>query len=118
MVLSFIPLTERTLAIENINKCMDEIKIWMSNNYLKVNFGKTDTIFLRNPYHHSLFDGQIRCTIQEKVFVNSFNQSVESLGCVLDCSLSMENMVLQCIRACYFNLKKLGGIQRYLSSDH
>ena len=30
----------------------------------------------------------------------------------------MENMVLQCIRACYFNLKKLGGIRRYLSSDH
>ena len=115
---SFSPLTERTLAIENMNKCMEEIKIWMANNYLKVNFGKTDTIFFRNPYHHSVFDNQISCTIQGKYFVNSSNQTVESLGCILDSSVSMESMVLQCIKSCYFNLKKLGGIRRYLSQDH
>ena len=56
---SFSPLDERSLAMQNVNKCMAEIKKWMESNYLKVNFGKTDTLFLSNPLYHSIFYNNI-----------------------------------------------------------
>ena len=114
---SFSPLSERSLAIQNVNKCMNEIKTWMEMNYLKVNFDKTDTIFLSNPLYHSVFYDNICCTVLGKEFANDLEKSVKMLGTHLDNNLTMNKMVNECIKTCYFNLKKLGGIRRLLSQD-
>ena len=114
---SFSPLTERSAAMQNIQICMAEIKEWMSKNCLKVNFDKTDAIFLSNPQNHSLFFNNISCTIQGKHFTNLPKQTVKSLGIVLDSSVSMTNMALECVKTCYFKLSKLNRIRRYLPED-
>ena len=114
---SFSPLSERSLAIENINKCMCEIKSWMELNYLKVNFDKTETLFLSNPLYHSVFYDKIFCTIQGEDFANDKIQSAKSLGVYLDNNITMNRMVNECVKTCYFNLKKLGGVRRLLSQD-
>ena len=114
---SFSPLDERTLAIENVNNCMIEMKHWMQYNYLKVNFDKTDAIFLSNSLYHSVFYDNIWCTIEGEHFCNTINQSVKSLGVQLDNNISMNKMVSLCIQTCYLNLKKLSSIRRHLSQD-
>ena len=114
---SFSPLYERTFAMDNINKCMSEIKLWMQYNYLKINFDKTDVLYISNPFHHSVFYGNIMCTIEGENFINSINQSVKSLGVTLDNNLTMKKMVLETVKSCYSSLKKLGGVRRYLPQD-
>ena len=113
--MGFSPLSERSETVQKVQMCMSEVKSWMASNFLKVNFDKTDVIFLSNQLSHSIFLGNISCTIEGKEFINNPNQSVKSLGVQLDNSLSMKNMVMNCVKNCYFNLKKLGGIRNNLS---
>ena len=113
----FSPLTERSQAINNVQMCMVEVKEWMANNYLKVNFDKTDVLFLSNSLSHSIFYDHISCSIQGETFINKSDQSAKSLGVQLDNKLSMKKMVSYCVKNCYLNLKKLGGIKRNLSKD-
>ena len=115
--MGFSPLSERSETIEKVQTCMSEVKSWMASNFLKVNFDKTDVIFLSNQLSHSIFSGNISCTIEGKEFINNPNQSVKSLGVQLDNSLSMKNMVMNCVKNCYFNLRKLGGIRKNLSKN-
>ena len=112
---SINPLSERSEAVKNVQTCMSEVKSWMASNFLKVNFDKTDVIFLSDQRSHSIYSGNISCNIEGKQFVNNPNQSVKSLGVQLDDSLSMKKMVMNCVNNCYFNLKTLGGIRRNLS---
>ena len=113
--MSFNPLSEQSEAVKNVQTCMSEVKSWMASNFLKVNFDKTDVIFLSDQRSHSIYSGNISCNIEGKQFVNNPNQSVKSLGVQLDDSLSMKKMVMNCVNNCYFNLKRLGGIRRNLS---
>ena len=101
--MGFSPLSERSETVKKVQTCMSEVKSWMASNFLKVNFDKTDVIFLSNQLSHSIFLGNISCTIEGKEFINNSNQSVKSLGVQLDNSLSMKNMVINCIQTSYFN---------------
>ena len=117
--LSFSPLYEKSEAIRKMQNCMSDLKFWMEDNFLKVNFDKTDVLFLGNPLFCNIFAGYLGCTIQGKDFVYNLNSSLKkkSLGVYLDSALSMNKMVNDCVKDCYFQLKKLGGIKRLLDTD-
>jgi len=115
--LSFNPLSERSYAINKVQECMSEVRRWMAKNYLKVNFDKTDLIFISNSISHSIFYNNLTCSIQGKEFHNTPGQQVKSLGVLIENDISMRKMANNCISNCYFNLKKLGGIKRCLSVE-
>ena len=46
----------------------------------------------------------------------SFNQSVKNLGFALDCQLTMNAHVSYIARTCYFELRRLASIRRFLTS--
>ena len=73
---------------------MVEVKEWMANNYLKVNFDKTDVLFLSNSLSHSIFYDHISCSIQGKTFINKSDQRAKSLGVQLDNKLSKRKWYL------------------------
>ena len=109
--MGFNPLSERTYAINNVQQCMPAVRKWMADNYLKVNFDKTDLLFISNSLSHSIFYDQISCTIQGKEFHNKPIQHVKSLGVQIQNDVSMKKMALNCVSDCYYNLKTLGGIK-------
>ena len=114
---SFSPLDERSEAIEKMQNCIADLKLWMEDNYLKVNFDKTDVLFLGDPSYCSVFNNGLNCVIQGEEFCYNLNAHVKSLGVYLDSSLTMKNMINECVKQCYFHLKKLGGIKKYLDND-
>ena len=114
---SFSPLHERSGAIENVQNCISDLKCWMEENWLKINFDKTDVIFFGNPSYCSVFNGNLNCIIQKKEFNYRSDLFVKSLGVYLDSSLSMKRMVAETVKSCYFQLKKLGGVKRHLDTD-
>ena len=114
---SFSPLDERSQAIENMQDCISDLKFWMEDNFLKVNFDKTDVLFLGDPSYSSVFNGGLNCTIQGEEFSYEINSHVKSLGVYLDSSLTMNKMVNECVKTCYFHLKKLGGVKKHLDTD-
>ena len=46
----------------------------------------------------------------------SFKQSVMNLGFILDCHLTMNAHVTNIARTCYFELRRLASIRRFLTS--
>ena len=114
---SFSPLNERSEAIGNMQNCIMDLKGWMEENWLKVNFDKTNVLFLGNPSYCSVFSGILNCVIQKKEFHYEMNSYVKSLGVYLDSSLSMKRMVNESVKSGYLQLKKLGGIKRHLDTD-
>ena len=115
--ISFSPLDERSAAVRNMQECMADLKLWMEGNYLKVNFDKTDVLFLGDPLYCKIFDDHLSCSIQGEHFLYKAGSYVESLGIQLDSATSMNRMVSSTIKSCYFQLKKLGGIKRHLDID-
>ena len=47
---SFNPC-ESALTVDNLQRCMEAIREWMSQNHLKLNDSKTEFLIIGNPYH-------------------------------------------------------------------
>ena len=78
--------------MENLKKCLDEIKHWMNSNYLKINVNKTQVMCVGSKRLHSLYGNRLNCIIKEKLGIESSQifESVKTLGVVLDQDLSMK----------------------------
>ena len=113
--IGFNPLTDRTSNSTAVQNCFQRIKLWMKNNFLKLNIDKTQVMFLGRPQEISLFD--VSLNIEDKDYYSDKNMDVKTLGVLLDSQLKMDKMVSQCIKTCYFNLKQLQSIRRCLDKD-
>ena len=45
------------------------------------------------------------------------SDSVKSLGFLLDNTLSMENFISQTAKSCYYQLRQISSVQKYLSTE-
>ena len=54
LYLGFSPLSEATMSINLINNCLNEINVWMNDNFLKLNLDKTQVIFFGRDQELSL----------------------------------------------------------------
>ena len=100
-------------VVENLERCCDEIKKWMTLNRLKLNDDKTEAILLgpkerRNSVNlNSIRIGESEIEIVEKV---------RDLGLIIDANLSMSAHVSHIIKTSYFHLRRLGKIRNLLST--
>ena len=81
---------------------------------LKLNDSKTELMFVtskRTRYLHIL---PTSITIGNSQI--PFKQSVKNLGFILDCHLTMNAHVSNIARTCYFELRRLASIRRFLTS--
>ena len=99
-------------GITKLEACVSDIKKWMNVNFLKLNEGKTEFIIFKskhqNPINSTITIGN--CEIQPV-------ECVRNLGTIFDSCLSMEKNVNSVTRKCFFNLRNISRIRRYLSED-
>ena len=102
-------LSALTQGLETLSACLNDIKSWMSLNFLHLNASKTEAIV----FAPSLGDGK-----------NSFNTAdlycdikptVRSLGVVLDSSLKLEKHINTVVKSSFFHLKLLSRVKHFLS---
>ena len=55
LYINFLPLIERNDAFATIKNCLDEIKLFLTQSYLKLNASKTMTTFFGSKYHTSIY---------------------------------------------------------------
>ena len=85
-----------------------------ASNMPKLNDDKTELMLVtskRTMYLHSLPTSIIIGNAQIP-----FKQSVKNLGFILDCHLTMNAHVSNIARTCYFDLRRLASIRRFLTS--
>ena len=99
-------------AVQQLESCVEDIRIWMLRNQLKMNDSKTEMIVFAPP----------RVTIPDfSVSVGSDVHHpvtlVKNLGVFMDTYLSMDRHVVKTCQAGYFQLRSIRSVQRVLPPD-
>ena len=81
---------------------------------VKLNDDKSEFIRISSPHNSKEING-IKIKIGEETLIAS--SSVRNLGVVMDCIFNMEAHITSVCQACYFHLRNIGTIRRYLTVD-
>ena len=93
---------------------MCDVKAKATANKLKLNDSKTELMLVTSKRTKHFHNIPTSITIGSAQL--SFKQSVKNLGFTLDCHLTMNAHVTNIARKCYFELRRLASIRRFLTS--
>ena len=86
----------------------------MTQNKLQLNSEKTEAMLIET--RHILFSISVN-TLQIDDTTVPLSASVKSLGVLLDSTLSMENFISQTSKSCYYQLRRISSVQKYISTE-
>ena len=101
-------------AIEQIEACVADIKLWMGRNFLKLNDEKTEFILFGSEHDLKSLPELTVSVGDEEV---KPSMTVRNLGAMLDSALTMIPHVNSITKACYFQIRNLSRIRSYLSEE-
>lgn len=113
LYLSFDP-SEAHQAIDRLNKCLVDIRSWMSTNFLKLNSDKTELLLIGNPKRLAKISN-FQLTIGDSTVKPS--TSARNLGVLFDDSLSFKAFTLKSASAAAFYIRSLAMIRDHLPRD-
>ena len=106
--------TEIATLTQTLQTCTVDIKTWMTRNKLKLNDDKTEAL---------LFSGSVPsdCILPTSVAICSssvsFSQKARNLGFMMDSDLSMKQHITRTCQTCYFELRRISSIRRFLTEE-
>ena len=109
-----VPLDIISELHHSIHLCISDVKAWATANMLKLNDNKTELMLVTSKRTRPLHNIPTSITIGNAQI--PFNKSVKKLGFALDCHLTMNEHISNIARTCYFELRRLASIRRFLTS--
>ena len=100
--------------VHSMQSCISDVKAWPTANTLKLNDSKTELMLVTSKRSKHLHNLPTSITIGNVQI--PFKQSVKNVGFTLDCHLTMNAHVPNIARTCYFELRRLASIRRFLTS--
>ena len=116
LYISFNPKVQSSLqeSISLVEKCVVDIKIWMSKKMLKLNDEKTELLYITSPYYQKSITQQSLKINQSTIMSSS---SARNIGVIFDNCAQMKEQITSICRATHFHLRNIGLIRRYITSD-
>ncbi|MCG8430166.1 MAG: hypothetical protein MJA29_03225, partial [Candidatus Omnitrophica bacterium] len=105
--------TAQSQAVQRVEACLVDIHKWMSKNFLKQNGDKTEVMLFtprRGQGCQNISVSVDGCDIES-------SPAVRNLGVIFDKHLTMEKQVNSVARSCYFHLRNIGRLRKYLTTD-
>ena len=102
--------TEVQRSVSDMGDCLQTVRMWFTDNKLKLNEEKTEVITFSSKYRPS---EKITLQIGDSSITSA--QCVKDLGVLLDEFLTMEDQVKQICKSAYFQLRNIANIRRYLT---
>ena len=100
--------------LHSMQSRISDVKAWATANMLKLNDNKTEQMLVTSKTTKHLHNLPTSITIGNAQI--PFKQSVKNLGLTLDCHLTMNAHVSNIAWTCYFELRCLASIRRFLTS--
>ena len=100
--------------LHSIQSCISDVKTWATANMLKLNDNKTELMLVTSKRTKHLHNLPISITIGNAKI--PFKQSVRKFGFTSDCHLTMNAHASNIAWTCYFELRCLASICRFLTS--
>ena len=102
-------LNDPQFAIDNINKCILDLRTWMITNRLKINDSKTEfLISIRSPFSKvaSLQD----FTISVGGSSICCSETARNLGVIFDSAMNLESHIAHVCKIAYMNLSNISNV--------
>ena len=100
--------------LHSIQSCISDVEAWATVNMLKLNDNKTELMLVTSKRTKHLHSLPTSITIGNAQV--PFKQSVKNLGLTLDCHLTVNAHITNIARTCYFEIRRLASIHRFLTS--
>ena len=100
--------------LHSMQSCISDVKSLATENMLKLNDNKTELMLVTSKRTKHLHGLRTSITIGNAQI--PFKQSVKNFGFTLDCHLTMNAHVSNIAWTCYFELRHLASIHRFLTS--
>lgn len=107
-------LRDTDTAVQNLERCMSDIRKWMSQNHLKLNESKTELLMVGSQSVRE------KCNLSSLTIGNervTFTNSARNIGVILDSGLTMADHIHSVTRSCYLQLHKISRIRPFLTED-
>ena len=118
LCLSFKKTSDNAIVkreILNLEKCLCDISVWMSQNKLKLNNDKTEIILFGSKKH--LAELNIKSLSVAGTDVSVASEPVRNLGAMFDSLLIMAPHVKSVVKKSSFHLRNIGKVRRVLTED-
>ena len=99
--------------LHSMQSYISDVKAWATANMLKLNGNKTELMLVTSKRTKHLHSLPASITIGNAQI--PFKMSVKKLGFTLDCHLTMNAHISNIARTCYFELRRLASIRRFLT---
>ena len=100
--------------LHSMQSCISDAKAWATANMLKLNDNKVELMLVTSKRSKHLHSLPTSITIGNSQI--PFKKSVKNLGFTLDCHITMNAHVSNIARTCYFEMRRLASIRRFLTS--
>ena len=100
--------------LHSMQSCISDFKAWATENMHKLNDNNTELMLFTSKRTRHLHSLPTSITIGNAPV--PFKKSVKNLGFTLDCHLTMNAHVSNIARTCYFELRRLASIRRFMTS--
>ena len=100
--------------LHSMQSCISDVKAWATANMLKLNDNKTELMLVTSKRTKHLHSLPTSITIGNAQI--PFIMCVNNLGFTFECHLTMNAHVSNISRTCYFELRRLASICRFLTS--
>ena len=100
--------------LHSMQSCISDVKAWANANMLKLNDNKTELMLVTSKRTKHLHSLPTSITMGNAHI--PFKKYVKNLGFTLDCHLTVNAHVSNIARTCYFELRRLASIRRFLTS--
>lgn len=96
-------------SLQSLLLCLNEIKIWLSNNFLQLNERKSEIIIF-GPSNFKERVVSILAPLEMTV-----KDNVRNLGVIIDSSLSFDKQINSVVRSSFYHLKIIAKLKPFLS---
>lgn len=115
LYLSFDPQKDdHTDQLRKLKLCFNEIKQWMTANFLKMNDTKTEIMEIHGLHPRATLQPSFNLGLDDNI---KPTLSAKNLGFFFDSKLSLDAQLNHVSKVCYMNLRNIGRIGLHLSKE-
>ena len=109
------PPKDRLLAVQKIESCVADIRSWCQRNWLVLNDGKTELMYITSKFIRNRTEWKPAIKIGNAIIQPS--PLARNLGVIMDSSLNMSSHVNNVCKSAMFGIRNIGQIRQYLTQD-
>ncbi len=100
--------------MSRLESCIEDIRIWMSNNFLKLNDSKTQFIMFGSAQNIEQVE-EWTVTVGNQTILPS--TTVRNIGAMLDTRCTMKSHITSIKKSCYLQLRSLSKIRNFETDE-